>query len=117
MLRCSLNSLRELDIKFMKSLGSRVNIIPVIGRADALMPAELVDFKKRVMEDIAYHEIPIFSFPIEEDDDEETVQECNTLRVSTVRQRLFLASIFKRHVCKPSRSCRSRSSARMASTT
>jgi len=41
-------SLRELDIEFMRRLGSRVNVIPVIAKADSLSPAELVDFKKRV---------------------------------------------------------------------
>lgn len=32
----------------MRRLGSRVNVIPVIAKADSLSPAELVDFKKRV---------------------------------------------------------------------
>lgn len=68
----------------MKHLGSRVNIIPVIGRADGLLPNERLDFKRRVMEDIAHHQIPVFTFPTDEEDDEETVQECNTLKVSSL---------------------------------
>lgn len=74
----------------MKHLGSRVNIIPVIGRADGLLPNERLDFKRRVMEDIAHHQIPVFTFPTDEEDDEETVQECNTLKVDPFRFRLDL---------------------------
>jgi len=33
----------------MRRLGSRVNVIPVIAKADSLSPAELADFKKRVI--------------------------------------------------------------------
>lgn len=42
------NSLRELDIELMRRLSPRVNVIPVIGKADSLTPSELRDFKKRV---------------------------------------------------------------------
>lgn len=43
------NSLREIDIELMRRLSPRVNVIPVVGRADSLTPQELQDFKKRVM--------------------------------------------------------------------
>lgn len=42
-------SLREIDIELMRRLSPRVNVIPVIGRADSLTPQELRDFKKRVI--------------------------------------------------------------------
>lgn len=32
----------------MKRLSPRVNVIPVIGKSDTLMPSELVAFKRRV---------------------------------------------------------------------
>jgi cell division control protein 11 len=41
-------SLREIDIELMRRLSPRVNVIPVIGRADSLTPQELREFKKRV---------------------------------------------------------------------
>lgn len=41
-------SLRELDIELMRRLSPRVNVIPVIGKADSLTPSELRGFKKRV---------------------------------------------------------------------
>lgn len=42
------NSLREMDIELMRRLSPRVNVIPVIGKADSLTPSELRGFKKRV---------------------------------------------------------------------
>jgi len=41
-------SLREIDIELMRRLSPRVNVIPVIGKADSLTPSELKVFKKRV---------------------------------------------------------------------
>lgn len=40
--------LKPLDIEIMKRLGSRVNLIPVIAKADTLTPADLANFKRRV---------------------------------------------------------------------
>ncbi|ORY05849.1 cell division/GTP binding protein [Basidiobolus meristosporus CBS 931.73] len=74
------HSLREMDIELMKRLGPRVNIIPVIGKADTLTPTELASFKKRVMEDIEYYRIPIYDFPNDPDDEEEMIEENNELR-------------------------------------
>lgn len=44
------SSLREIDIELMRRLSPRVNVIPVIGKADSLTPSELKVFKKRVSE-------------------------------------------------------------------
>ncbi|KAJ1965084.1 Cell division control protein 11 [Dipsacomyces acuminosporus] len=74
------HSLREIDIEVMKRLGTRANIIPVIGRSDSLTPRELVLFKQRIMNDIAAYGIPVFNFSGSEDDDEETVEENMELR-------------------------------------
>lgn len=37
-----------MDIELMKRLSPRVNVIPVIGKADSLTPTELKAFKARV---------------------------------------------------------------------
>lgn len=42
------HALRELDIELMRRLSPRVNVIPVIGKADSFTPQELKAFKKRV---------------------------------------------------------------------
>ncbi|KAI4265925.1 MAG: hypothetical protein LQ337_008923 [Flavoplaca oasis] len=75
------HGLRELDIELMKRLSPRVNVIPVIGKADSLTPAELAESKKLVMEDIEHYRIPVYNFPYDiEEDDEDTVEENSELR-------------------------------------
>jgi cell division control protein 11 len=75
------HGLRELDIELMKRLSPRVNVIPVIGKADSMTPAELAEFKKLVMEDIEHYRIPVYNFPYDiEEDDEDTVEENAELR-------------------------------------
>lgn len=39
-----------MDIELMRRLSPRVNVIPVVGKADSLTPGELLGFKKRVSE-------------------------------------------------------------------
>jgi septin family protein len=41
-------SLKPLDIEIMKRLGTRVNLIPVIAKADTLTQNDLFAFKQRV---------------------------------------------------------------------
>jgi len=74
------HSLRDVDIVFMKQLGKRVNVIPVISKADSLLPSEIKEFKKRINEDIQKFDIPIFDFPVNSEDDEEIVQENKEFR-------------------------------------
>lgn len=40
--------MKPLDIEVMKRLSSRVNLIPVIAKADTLSPADLARYKTRV---------------------------------------------------------------------
>lgn len=42
------HTLKPLDIEVMKRLSSRVNLIPVIAKADTLSPADLARYKTRV---------------------------------------------------------------------
>lgn len=63
------HSLKPLDIEVMKKLSSRVNLIPVISKADTLSPKEINDFKQRIRAVIEAQEIKIYSPPIETDDE------------------------------------------------
>ncbi|KAI0724383.1 GTP binding protein [Cerioporus squamosus] len=75
------HALREMDIELMRRLSPRCNVIPVIGKADSLTPSELRGFKKRIMEDIEYYDIPVYNFPYDiEEDDEDTIQDNSELR-------------------------------------
>lgn len=67
----------------MQQLGPRVNIIPVIGKADSLTVAEIAAFKQRVIEDIGFYDIPIYNFPVDEEEgeeDDEVIEDNNELR-------------------------------------
>lgn len=75
------HGLREIDVELMQRLSPRVNVIPVIGKADSLTPEELAESKKLIMQDIDHHKIPIYNFPYDiEEDDEDTVEENAELR-------------------------------------
>ena len=65
-------SLRQIDIEFMRRLHDKVNIIPVIAKADTLTQQEVKRLKARVMEQIRLNKIEIYQFPeCDEDEDEE----------------------------------------------
>lgn len=73
------HGLRELDIEMMRQLGRRVNVIPILSRADALTEEERLIAKEMILDDIAQYEIPIYRFPSGPDDDSETVEENEAL--------------------------------------
>ena len=51
----SFRSLRPIDIEFMRRLHSKVNLIPVIAKADTMTDEEIANFKARVR--FPYHVI------------------------------------------------------------
>lgn len=69
------HSLKPLDIVVMKKLHKKVNLIPVIAKADTLTEEEVEAFKRRIHDDIKYQQIEIFEPPRYDNDDEETVAE------------------------------------------
>uniref|UniRef100_A0A8C7IFS0 Septin n=1 Tax=Oncorhynchus kisutch TaxID=8019 RepID=A0A8C7IFS0_ONCKI len=80
------HGLKPLDIEFMKRLHEKVNVIPLIAKADTLTPEECQRFKKQIMREILEHKIQIYEFP-ETDDEEE-----NKL-VKKIKDRLPLAVV------------------------
>lgn len=42
------HGLKPIDIELMKKLSDKVNLIPVIGKADTMTPEECTAFKKQV---------------------------------------------------------------------
>ncbi|KAF9787241.1 septin AspB [Thelephora terrestris] len=73
------HSLRPIDIEFMSRLHTRVNLIPVIAKADTMTDEEIADFKTRVLADIACHKIHIFQAPTYENEDEESLAEAEEI--------------------------------------
>lgn len=69
------HALKPLDIEFMKRLHMRVNLIPVIAKSDTLTDDEIKSFKERILEDIAFHKIQIYTAPTYQYDDAESIAE------------------------------------------
>ncbi|XP_064610163.1 septin-11-like [Liolophura sinensis] len=67
------HSLKALDLVTMKKLDSKVNIIPVIAKADTITKTELHKFKLKVMSELVNNGVHIYQFPT----DDETVAELN----------------------------------------
>lgn len=65
------HGLKPLDIEFMQRLHDKVNIIPVIAKSDTLIPEEIQQFKKQILNEIAQNKIKIYDFPEPLDDEDE----------------------------------------------
>jgi len=63
------HTLKPLDIEIMKRLGTRVNLIPVIAKADTLTQSDLFTFKQRIRDVIDAQNIRIYQPPVEVDDE------------------------------------------------
>lgn len=75
------HGLRELDVLAMKKISRYANVIPVIGRADSFTKTEIINFKRRINEDIERFKIPVFQFSCDEDeDDADLVQQAHYLQ-------------------------------------
>ncbi|KAH3902087.1 septin SPR28 SCDLUD_001900 [Saccharomycodes ludwigii] len=61
-IRPTSKGLREFDVQLMKELGTRVNIIPVISKADLLTEEELKLNKTLILKDINANKISIYDF-------------------------------------------------------
>lgn len=57
------HGLKPLDVEFMQRLHDKVNIIPVIAKADTMTPEEVAHFKKQIMNQIVQSKIRIYEFP------------------------------------------------------
>uniref|UniRef100_A0A3P8WU74 LIM domain kinase 1 n=1 Tax=Cynoglossus semilaevis TaxID=244447 RepID=A0A3P8WU74_CYNSE len=65
------HGLRPLDVECMKALHEKVNIIPVLAKADCLTQAEVCRKKMKVREEIKRFGINIYQFPECDSDEEE----------------------------------------------
>lgn len=66
------HGLRPLDVAFLRAVQHKVNIVPVIGRADALTPREVGSMKEKIRQELEENAISIYQFPdCDSDEDEE----------------------------------------------
>jgi len=75
------HGLKPLDIEFMKQLHHKVNIVPVIAKADVLTKKEVQRLKQRVLSEIAENGIKIYPLPeCDSDEDEEYKEQVRQLK-------------------------------------
>ncbi|XP_014974631.3 septin-4 isoform X1 [Macaca mulatta] len=65
------HGLRPLDVEFMKALHQRVNIVPILAKADTLTPPEVDRKKRKIREEIEHFGIKIYQFPDCDSDEDE----------------------------------------------
>lgn len=75
------HGLKPLDVAFMRSLHHKVNIIPVIAKADTLTKNELLRLKRKILDEIDKFGIQIYPLPdCDDDEDEEYREQCKQLK-------------------------------------
>lgn len=64
-------SLKPIDIVVLKKLSDVVNVVPVIAKSDSLTLEEREAFKERIKEEFAFHNLRMYPYDNEEQDEEE----------------------------------------------
>ncbi|XP_028456948.1 septin 5b isoform X1 [Perca flavescens] len=78
------HGLRPIDIQFMQALQDKVNVVPLIAKADCLTPTEIKKLKERLREEIDREGIKVYQFPdCDSDEDEEFKRIDKELKEST----------------------------------
>ncbi|XP_035223663.1 septin-2-like [Stegodyphus dumicola] len=68
------HGLKSIDLVCMKKLDSKVNIIPIIAKADTISKVELQRFKIKIMSELVSNGVQIYQFPTDDD----TIAEINS---------------------------------------
>ncbi|CAG8478274.1 2015_t:CDS:2 [Paraglomus occultum] len=66
------NGLSDKDIRILKRITARVNVLPVVAKADLLTTTQLAKLKQAITNDLKTHQIPVFAFTAEDDEDVES---------------------------------------------
>ena len=67
----NVGSLKPIDIVVLKKLSDVVNVVPVIAKSDSLTLDERMAFKERIKEEFAFHNLRMYPYDNEEQDQEE----------------------------------------------
>lgn len=68
------HGLKSLDLVCMKKLDTKINIIPIIAKADTVSKNELQKFKAKIIQELQANGVQIYHFPTDDD----SVAEVNT---------------------------------------
>ncbi|KAI8504912.1 septin 2 [Branchiostoma belcheri] len=85
-LKCDSNTgskTEAVGCRVHEALHHKVNIVPVIAKADTLTPKEVRALKARILEEIAQHGIKIYQMPdCDSDEDEDFKEQCRLLKAA-----------------------------------
>ncbi|KAI3375130.1 hypothetical protein L3Q82_021648 [Scortum barcoo] len=77
------HGMKPLDVQFMKAIHNKVNVVPVIAKADTLTLKERERLKRRILDEIDEHGIKIYHLPdAESDEDEDFKEQTRILKAS-----------------------------------
>ncbi|XP_036380076.1 septin-5-like isoform X2 [Megalops cyprinoides] len=77
------HGLRPVDVEFMRALHEKVNIVPLLAKADSLTPSEIQKKKTKILEEIEQFDIKIYQFPeCDSDEDEDFKRQDQELKDS-----------------------------------
>ncbi|KAL8937805.1 MAG: hypothetical protein Q9211_003500, partial [Gyalolechia sp. 1 TL-2023] len=65
------HALKPIDIVVLKKLTDVVNVVPVIAKSDSLTLEERLAFKERIKEEFAFHNLRMYPYDNDEQDEEE----------------------------------------------
>ncbi|KAI8982973.1 Septin-domain-containing protein [Pilobolus umbonatus] len=65
------HALKAIDIVVLKKLSEVVNVVPVIAKSDSLTIEERLAFKQRIKAELIYHNIKLYPYESDEDDNQE----------------------------------------------
>merc|ERR1711983_261833 len=71
------HGLKSIDLVCMKKLDTKVNIIPIIAKADTINKTELSKFKSKIMSELVNNGVQIYQFPTEDGTVAETNKQMN----------------------------------------
>ncbi|CAH8665589.1 unnamed protein product [Dicrocoelium dendriticum] len=86
------HSLKQLDIEFLTRIQDKVNVIPVIAKADTLTVDELHGFKRTILNELNAHKIRVFEFPDPPDCNDRGNEE-EPLKIKRLRDRIPFAVV------------------------
>ncbi|CAB1418263.1 unnamed protein product [Pleuronectes platessa] len=69
------HGLRPLDVECMKAIHEKVNIVPILAKADSLTQAEICRKKRKIQEEMKQFGINIYQFPECDSDDDEDIKD------------------------------------------
>jgi septin 3/9/12 len=78
------HALKPIDIVVLKKLSEFVNVVPVIAKADSLTLEERAAFKERIKAEFAFHNLRMYPYDNEEDDQDEVAHK-NQIKVRSLR--------------------------------